>query len=215
MCFYFGTLLIGKGNLMPSLCFLRNEISRIENGKSSTYQDCHNMQSFVWNYLLLVSQRWGNISFLSCWSSDLEAFLSYYYSRNIVRRTNYCMEKMTGWVKMLWGSMFCRVCVTIQYFFFSPSYLYNFGFAFGLLWIHNLSMNSYFIFPVICEVLYFGFWSYSSVFMWSFLKNTIVFISITIKPLFVRSPLTWNLKIFIRNGLRFVLKPFGKSKLCT
>lgn len=59
-----------------------------------------------------------NISFLSCWSSDLEAFLSYYYSRNIVRRTNYCMEKMTGWVKMLWGSMFCRVCVTIQYFFF-------------------------------------------------------------------------------------------------
>lgn len=109
-----------------------------------------------------------NISFLSCWSSDLEAFLSYYYSRNIVRRTNYCMEKMTGWVKMLWGSTFCRVCVTIQYFFFSPSYLYNFGFAFRLLWIHNLSMNSYFIFPGICEVLYFGFWSYSSVFMWSF-----------------------------------------------
>lgn len=59
MCFYFGTLLTGKGNLMPSLCFLRNEISRSENGKSSTYQDCHNMQSFVWNYLLLVSQRWG------------------------------------------------------------------------------------------------------------------------------------------------------------
>lgn len=49
-------------------------------------------------------------------------------------------------------------------FFFSPSNIYITGFAFGLLRIRNLSMNSYFIFPVICEVLHFSFRSYSSVF---------------------------------------------------
>lgn len=51
--------------------------------------------TFLWNSLLLVSQRWGKHFLPEMLELSLEAFSSYYYSRNIVQKKNYCMEKMT------------------------------------------------------------------------------------------------------------------------
>lgn len=62
-----------------------------------------------------------NIFLLELLELRLGSIFSYYCSsRNIVQRRNYWMEKMTSWGKVQWGSIFCRVCVSIQCFF-SPS----------------------------------------------------------------------------------------------